>query len=102
MGTHQGASGRYLVVPPGCTEAISDDGFVSVLRPRTYGLRLIVRAFLDPNGDTGPTVATMKQVRIYRDSDREKPPPMRYLDATDASDGTIHPIDIATPNTSPR
>ena len=64
-----------------------------MLRPRTYLVWFVLRAFMGPGGDAGPAKATLQQVRIYPWASARTPPAMRYLDASGKPYDTIHPID---------
>ena len=47
-GPDHGQGGRYLVVPPGHDGELPDDGYVAVVRSRTYLVWFVLRAFLGP------------------------------------------------------
>ena len=92
-GPDHGQGGRYLLVPPGHDGELPDDGYVAVLRSRTYLVWFVLRAFMAPGGDAGPAKATLQQVRVYPWAQRQDPPAMRYIDASGVPYDTIHPID---------
>lgn len=93
-GPDRGEGGRYLLIPPGHDEEVSADGFVEVIRLRTYRQWLVLRAFLGRDGDPKPGMDTLRQARIYPLAQADDPPATRHLDATGKSFDTIHPTDI--------
>ncbi|MDJ0593532.1 MAG: DUF1254 domain-containing protein [Pleurocapsa sp. MO_226.B13] len=93
VGPDQGAGGRFLFLPPGYSREVPEFGF-HILRPKTYGVWFLLRAFRSPEGDAGPAVALHKQVRIYPLSEMSSPPAMKYVNAAGKTCDTIHPVDI--------
>jgi hypothetical protein len=91
-GPDQGAGGSYLLLPPGYGGEVSDGFFV--VRPRTFGVWLALRAFRTPDGDAGPAVATHKSIRVYPLERRDHPPNMTFVNAAGRVLDTIHPVDI--------
>lgn len=91
-GPDRGAGGSYLVLPPGYQGDVPEDGYF-VVRPKTYGVWLALRAFRAPDGDAGPAVAAHKQVRVYPLARRADPPEMTFVDASGRALDTIHPVD---------
>jgi hypothetical protein len=91
-GPDGGRGGAYLVVPPGYSGDLPADGYY-VVRPRTYGVWLIIRAFVAPGGDIGAPVATLKQTRVYPLAARSAPPPMSFVNAMGKPVDTISPAD---------
>jgi hypothetical protein len=92
MGPDQGKGGKYLVVPPGHSGELPD-GEYFVVRPRTYGVWVVLRGLLTPEGDATPAVEAMRATRIYPLSDADDPPPTEIVNFSQPLD-TIHPIDI--------
>jgi hypothetical protein len=43
---------------------MDEKGFVATIRPRTYRVWYIVRAFMGPGGDPGPAFETHRQTKI--------------------------------------
>jgi len=91
-GPDRGAGGSYLVLPPGYDGEVPEGYFV--VRPRTYGVWLALRAFRTPDGDGSRAVATHKQVRVYPLSRQDDPPPMVFVNAAGRNLDTVHPVDI--------
>ena len=73
-GPDQGKGGKYLLVGPGQEAPMATDA--TLLRSPTCGVMFFYRA-LDP--DLVKAEALKKGVRVYRWSERENPPAMRYL-----------------------
>ena len=92
-GPDRGQGGRYLVLPPGFEGEAPDTGYY-IVRPRTYGHWLLLRAFRAPDGDAGPAVAALKQVRVFPYSQKDAPPDMIHVNAAGKTLDTIHPVDI--------
>ncbi|WP_272699575.1 DUF1254 domain-containing protein [Desulfovibrio sp. Fe33] len=87
-GPDKGRGGKFLVLPPGY-DGKKPQGY-HVFESRTYGVCLIVRGFL-VNGETGPTVASLKkQLKVYPLSESANPPAMEFLEISGASHNTIH------------
>jgi hypothetical protein len=93
-GPDHGKGGRYLLVPPGYDKPIDETGFVAVIRPRTYRVWYIVRAFLGPGGDPAPAFETHRQTKIYPLDPDAKAPATQHVDLSGKSFDTIHPTDI--------
>ena len=90
-GPDGGAGGSYLLLPPGYAGDVPDGYFV--VRARTYGVWLALRAFRSPDGDAGPAVTTHKRVRIYPLARKADPPAMTFVNAAGRTLDTIHPVD---------
>lgn len=92
-GPDQGQGGKYLVLPPSYEGELPDSGYF-IVRPRTYGNWLLLRAFRTPDGDAGPAVAALKQVRVYPYEQKDAPPEMIHVNAAGKTLDTIHPTDF--------
>lgn len=93
LGLDKSNGGKFLVVPPGYEGELPESGYF-IVRPRTYGVWLLLRAFRTPDGDAGPAVESHKRVRVYPYALREAPPAMEFVNASGKTCDTIHPIDI--------
>jgi hypothetical protein len=92
-GPDRGQGGTFLVMPPGHPGETPAAG-AYLVRPRTYGVWLALRAFRTPEGDSGPAVAALEQVRTYPYAQKDAPPAMTYVNAAGKSLDTIHPSDF--------
>jgi hypothetical protein len=73
VGPDKGKGGRYLFVPPRYTGSVPSQGYF-VQKPRTTGLLVIYRAFVQ-DGDTAAAVRGVKAAaKIYPLSAAAKPP----------------------------
>lgn len=92
-GPDRGQGGQFLVVPPGYDGELPENGYF-IVRPRTYGNWLLLRAFRTPEGDAGPAIAALKQVRVYPYTQKDVPPAMIHVNAAGKTLDTIHPVDM--------
>jgi hypothetical protein len=92
-GPDQGSGGSYLVMPPGYNGDVPDGHFI--VKPRTFGVWLALRAFRTPDGDASAAVATHRQVRVYPLARRDDPPEMKFVNAAGQTLDTIHPVDAS-------
>ena len=93
-GPDHGKGGRYLLVPPGYDTPLDEKGFVATIRPRTYRVWYIVRAFMGPGGDPAPAFETHRQTKIYPLDTGVKAPATQHVDLSGKPFDTIHPTDI--------
>ncbi len=93
-GPDQGKGGRYLLLPPGYEGEVPSEGFVQTIPLRTYRQWFVLRAFMGPDGDTAPGIATLRQTRIYSLAQADDPPetkqrpsaaPLRRIEADAAA-----------------
>lgn len=91
-GPDQGHGGRFLVLPPGFDGALPPYGF-HIVRPKTYGVWLLLRGLRDPNGSTEAVTARMKGLRIFPLADADDPGPTEFVNASGRVLDTIHPVD---------
>ena len=89
MGQDRGQGGKYLVLPPGFTGEVPDGYFV--VQSPTYSVNLSLRGF-QVNGQTGPAVALIKQLKVYPLAKASAPPPMEFMN------GSGQPIDTVMPD----
>ncbi|MGN6540317.1 MAG: DUF1254 domain-containing protein [Ginsengibacter sp.] len=81
-GPDKGKGGKYLLVPPAYKDGIPE-GYI-VLRPKTFGMFIFWRSFLDEKGDPKPQVDVIKQTtRIYPLSKADSPAKPNFIDVTD-------------------
>lgn len=92
-GPDQGQGGRFLVVPPDYEGPLPEEGYY-IVKTRTYGHWLLLRAFRTPAGDAGPAVAALKQVQVYPYAAMDNPPSMIHVNASGKTLDTIHPVDM--------
>ncbi len=91
-GPDQGRGGRFLVLPPDYDGEVPPYGF-HVVRPRTYGLWLVLRGMRAPDGSTDDAVALHRQTRITPLASLDDPPPTEIVNASGRDLDTIHPVD---------
>lgn len=89
VGADQGKGGRYLFVPPSYTGSFPAQGYF-VQKPRTNGLLIILRAFVQ-GGDTAAAVRGVKATAgIYPWSAADKPPTTTFVNTSGLKYNTIH------------
>ena len=93
-GPDQGAGGRYLLVPPGFDGELPSDGFVQTIRLQTFRQWLVLRAFMGPDGDPAPAIATLEKLKIYPLVQADDPPATQHINLAGKTWDTIHPTDI--------
>ena len=92
-GPDKGQGGKYLLLPPDYTGDVPKGYFV--LRSRTYGNLLGVRAFV-VGGDVRAAAASVKDhLRIYPLAEAAAPPAMHFVDISGAAFNTIHANDVS-------
>ena len=92
-GSDRGAGGKYLLLPPDYTGDVPGGHFV--LRSRTYGHVLFMRAFIR-GGDMRAAVESVKAaLRIYPLADAANPPATKFVNISGAAFNTIHAIDAS-------
>ena len=80
-GADKGQGGKYLLLPPGHDGQVPDGYFA--VRPRTYGMIVFFRGFLDEHGDPHPAAEMIKaQDRAYPLAQADNPPPMRFVNVS--------------------
>src|SRR3954452_10111783 len=89
-GVDKGAGGRYLILPPGYTDAVPD-GYIA-MRSDTYSgyalLRSILRSTSDD--DVAQALAYGRRIKLYPLSQAAEPPQTMFVDAIDVVfDATI-------------
>jgi hypothetical protein len=91
-GPDKGKGGKYLLLPPGY-EGEVPEGLV-VVRPRTFGMFLAWRGFLDEHGDPGPAVAAIKaNTRVYPLCQLSDPSAMTFVNVSPEPFCTVGPGD---------
>ena len=92
-GPDAGKGGKYLIVPPGYAGSLPASGYY-VVRAKTYGAWILVRAFLDPSGNVAPARDLMKRIRIFPLAKSASPPAMTFIEATGKVFDSTPPNDI--------
>jgi hypothetical protein len=92
-GPDKGQGGKYLLLPPDYTGDVPKGYFV--LRSRTYGNLLGVRAFVVGGDVRAATDSVKGGLRIYPLAEAAAPPPMRFVDISGAAFNTIHANDAS-------
>ena len=91
-GPDKGEGGAYLLLQPGYDGEVPD-GYV-VVRPRTCGLWLLWRGFLDEHGDPHPGVEVIKaKARAYPLGQTDRPPPTRFVNLSPEPTVAVPPAD---------
>ncbi|HET9016931.1 MAG TPA: DUF1254 domain-containing protein [Thermomicrobiaceae bacterium] len=86
-GPDRGQGGKYLLLPPDYTGDVPDGYYV--LRSRTYGNWLGVRAFI-VDGDVRATAEHVKDsLRIYQLADASNPPATTFVDISGTAFNTV-------------
>jgi len=92
-GPDKGKGGKYLMLPPGYTDAVPEGYFV--LRPPTFNNLMFFRGFV-VDGSTAPAVANAKKnLRIYPLAKKDNPPEMNFVNASGKYFNTIHSLDYS-------
>jgi hypothetical protein len=92
-GPDKGRGGKYLLLPPGYTGDVPDGYFI--LRSRTYGNLLGVRAFVT-GGDVRAAADSVKDgLRIYLLADATDPSETHFVNISGAEFNTIHASDAS-------
>ena len=92
-GPDKGKGGKYLLLPPDYVGDVPEGYFV--LRSRTYGNLLGVRAFV-VGGDVRAAADSVKGgLRIYSLAEAAAPPAMHFVDISGAAFNTIHANDVS-------
>jgi hypothetical protein len=89
-GVDKGAGIKFLIVPPGYSDAVPD-GY-TLLRPHTFGSYALLRSNLASHGDAdvAKSVAYGKRIKVYPFSQADNPQPTTFTDAADVVfDSTI-------------
>ncbi|WP_447962581.1 DUF1254 domain-containing protein [Nitrospira sp. Ecomares 2.1] len=91
-GPDRGKGGKFLLLPPGYTGKVPE-GY-HVFRSSTFGNLFFWRGFLD-NGSTTTAVNNTKQfTKVYRLSEAENPPKMKFINVSGKAFNTIHSNDF--------
>ncbi|QRI77692.1 MULTISPECIES: DUF1254 domain-containing protein [Rhodococcus] len=92
-GPDRGQGGKYLLLPPDYSGDVPAGYFV--LRSRTYGNLLGVRAFIVGGGDVRAAADSVKsQLRIYPLAEAADPPATSFVNISGALFNTIHANDV--------
>jgi len=92
-GPDRGKGGKYLLLPPGYTDAVPEGYFVA--RSRTFGNLMFFRTFLK-DGDPKPGVDSVKNsLRVYPLSQAANLPPMKFVNISGKAFNTIGPGDYS-------
>ena len=89
-GPDRGKGGKYLILGPDDAEPANTDGYF-VFRSPSYSNWLILRAFLDEEGQPDQAVANYKEgLRLYPLSLQDNPPPMTFIQGGEGIFNTVH------------
>jgi hypothetical protein len=92
-GPDKGEGGKYLFVPPGYTGQLPSTGYF-VIRPSTYSIWLLCRAFVQ-GGDTAAATNSVKaKARVYPLSSAGNPPMQAFVNLSGVQLNTIHANDL--------
>ena len=88
-GPDGGKGGKYLFAPPGYADSLPSDGYF-VAKPRTHGLLMFYRAFVQGGDIAGAVRGIKARARVYLLSDAGNPPSPTFVDISDLQFNTIH------------
>ena len=92
-GPDQGKGGKYLVVPPGYTGTLPNQGYF-VAKPRTYSNLVILRAFIQ-GSDLATIVKNVKaNTAMYPLSAAANPPQQKFVNFSGMQINTVHANDV--------
>jgi hypothetical protein len=93
-GVDKGKGGKYLILPPGYSQAVPD-GYIA-LRPHTFQGYALLRSILQSGSDADFAKAVQygKRIAFYPLSGAANPPPTTYLDAADVVFDATIPYDL--------
>jgi hypothetical protein len=93
-GVDKGKGGKYLILPPGYSQAVPD-GYIA-LRPQTYQGYALLRSILQSGSDTdfAKAVEYGKRIAFYPLFAAANPPATTYLDAADVVFDATIPYDL--------
>lgn len=78
-GADKGAGGRYLLVPPGYSGTLPEEGYIRVSSD-TFMVSMACRPIHGPDGTNADAVGYGRTVRIYPLADAANPAPNRIID----------------------
>lgn len=90
LGADKGAGGKYLILPPGYSQAVLP-GYIA-LRSDTFGGYMLFRSNLKSHGDAdvASSIAYGKKMKVYPLAQAANPPPTAFIDVKDVLfDSTI-------------
>lgn len=91
-GPDEGEGGRFLFLPPGYEGEVPDEGYF-VVRSRTYGAWVLLRAFQAADGSTDDANALYQQLKIHPLAEADDPRPIELIDGTGERILTVHAED---------
>jgi hypothetical protein len=93
VGPDAGKGGKYLLVPPGYTGTLPNEGYF-VQNPRTYNNLFVLRSFVK-DGDVAAVVKNVKDhARVYPLSAAAKPPEQKFVNISGKQFNTVHANDF--------
>jgi hypothetical protein len=92
-GPDRGQGGRYLLLPPDFTGDVPEGYFV--LRSRTYGNILCLRAFVAGSDVRAAADGVKRHLRVYPLDHAAAPPEMHFVNISGAAFNTIHANDAS-------
>jgi hypothetical protein len=92
-GPDRGQGGKYLLLPPGYTGDLPDGYFI--LRSRTYGNLLGVRAFVVGGDVQGAADGLKRHLRVFPLAEAADPPSTTFIDISGVAFNAIHASDAS-------
>jgi hypothetical protein len=92
-GLDKGAGGNYVVVPPGYTGELPQQGYF-VQKPHTYTNLFIIRAFVQGGDLAGAVRALKADTRMYPLSVAANPPAQKFVNISGLQINTVHANDF--------
>ncbi|TAI64702.1 DUF1254 domain-containing protein [Bradyrhizobium sp. Leo170] len=88
-GPDRGKGGKYLFVPPGYKDAVPDSGYF-VARPKTNGVVIFYRAFVEKGDVAGAVKGVKANARVYPLSAAARPPAQKFVNTSGMKFNTVH------------
>ena len=93
-GPHRGQGGKFLILPPGYTEADFDGlvpkGVYSFASSRSYAVWVLLRGFLKDGKPDHSSKLFRNGIKIYPLSAAANPPEMEWINGTGTDFNTVH------------
>ena len=88
-GPDKGKGGKFLVLPPGYEGEVPDGYFV--VRSKTYGVWMTLRARLDADGGNTEAKALYGKLKVYPLAKADNPEPTELIGASEMELFSVHP-----------
>ena len=92
-GPDKGQGGKYLVLPPGYQGEVPAQGYF-VVRATTAQVYFLTRGIVE-GGNVKAAADLIRKVRVYPWSQRDNPPPTRFISASNRPVDTLAPATMA-------